>query len=218
MNIAVLCDFDDTITRENVAHLILDRFGDKSWREVRRRFLEGTIPPHEYFERQFNLIGATRSDMQAYVRERGSIRDGFPALARYCRQMGIELAVITLGLDFYVEAFLEQQELGWLPVYAVGTRFTENGIQFDFPYASKECRSWGICKCSVVERYHQEGKRVIYIGDGHNDLCPARKADVVFARGELVELCRQEGLAYRELREFGDVIEELGRFSGGGHD
>ncbi len=113
MSIAVLCDFDDTITQENVAHLILDRFGDGSWREVRRRYLEGSIPPQEYFERQFTLVRATRSEMQGYVREKGHIRDGFPALARYCRQRGVELAVITLGLDFYVQALLEQQGLGW---------------------------------------------------------------------------------------------------------
>ncbi len=211
MSIAVLCDFDDTISQENVAHLILDRFSDVPWRELRRRYLEGALPSHEYFERPFTRIQATRSEMQAYVREKGHIRDGFAEMARYCRQRGIELAVITLGLDFYVQALLEQQGLEWLPVYAVGTRFTEDGIQFDFPYGDKECPSWGICKCSVVERYHQKGHRVIYIGDGRNDLCPAKRADIVFARGELLELCRQEGLACQELRAFADVIAELER-------
>ena len=212
MSIAVLCDFDDTITQGNVAHLILDRFGDGSWREVRRQYLEGSIPPHEYFERQFTLVQATRCEMQCYVQEHGHIRGGFSALAQYCRQWGIALVVITLGLDFYVQALLEQQGLGWLPVYAVGTRFTEDGIQFDFPYANEECHSWGICKCSVVEWYRQAGHRVFYVGDGHNDLCPARKSDMVFARGDLVKLCRHEGLPYRELRDFQDVIDEIGRY------
>lgn len=211
MNIAVLCDFDDTITQGNVAHLILDRFGDGSWRELRRRYLEGTIPPEQYFERPFTEMKASRSELQAYAREQGRIQNGFPELAHYCRQRGIELAVITLGLDFYVQPVLEQRGLEWLPVYAVGTRFTEKGLQFDFPYAREACGRWGICKCSVVERYQSRGMRVLYVGDGHNDLCPARKADMVFACGELLGLCRAEGLACRELREFGDVVEELKR-------
>ncbi|MFH1141038.1 MAG: MtnX-like HAD-IB family phosphatase [Chloroflexota bacterium] len=213
MNIAVLCDFDDTVAQGNVAHLLLDRFGDGSWRELRRRYLEGTLPPEEYFERPFSAMKASQQEMAAHVRARGRLADGFVQLAEYCRCQGVELGIVTLSLDFSVRALLEQQGLGWLPVYAVGTRFTEKGIQFDFPYAAKECRSWGICKCSVVERYHQKGQQVVYIGDGRNDLCPAKRADIVFARGELLELCRQEGLACRELRDFQDVIEELGRLT-----
>ena len=53
MTIAVLCDFDDTITMQNVAHLSLERFGDGSWREVRRRYLDGLASAEDYFEKQF---------------------------------------------------------------------------------------------------------------------------------------------------------------------
>ena len=211
MNIAVLCDFDDTITQENVAHLILDRFGDGSWQELRRRYLEGAIPPEEYFERPFAQMRASREEMYSYVQEKGTVRDGFARLAHYCRRRGIGLAVVTLGLDFYVQALLSQEGLEWLPVYAVGTRFTQGGVRFEFPYAQEECGRWGICKCSVVDRYRSEGRRVVYIGDGRNDVCPARRSDVVYARGELVELCRREGIPYRELEGFEDVIGELER-------
>ncbi len=218
MNIAVLCDFDDTITHENVAHLLLDRFADGSWRETRQKYLAGAIPPQDYFEKPFVAMQASRRELQAYASEKGHMRDGFADLANYCRRRDIELAVITTGLDFYVEAVLRKQGLEWVPVYSVGTRFGEQGLQFDFPYARQECRSWGICKCSVVERYHQQGQRVLYIGDGRNDLCPAKKSDIVFAKDELLTLCKQEDVPCRELREFGDVIAELGRYVGGVHD
>ena len=35
---AVLVDFDDTAAEQNVASLLLERFGDPSWQEVRERF------------------------------------------------------------------------------------------------------------------------------------------------------------------------------------
>ena len=97
--------------------------------------------------------------------------------------------MLTLGLDCYVQAFLEQHKLDWLPVYAVGTRFTGEGIKFEFPYTREECQQrWGICKCSVVERYQDRGQQVLYIGDGPNDLCHARIADMVFACDVLLEM------------------------------
>ncbi|MCH7706262.1 MAG: MtnX-like HAD-IB family phosphatase [Chloroflexi bacterium] len=211
MSIAVLCDFDDTITLENVAHLILERFGDGSWREVRRRYLDGLASAEDYFEEQFAKLGATRSEMQAHVRVAGSLRDGFVELAGYCRERDIELAVVTVGLDFYVEALLEQHGLGWIPTYAVGTSFTSGGMQFQQMNSGQLCQRWGICKCEVVERYRENGRRVVYVGDGRNDLCPARRSDVVFARDELLRLCREEGIPFHRFDDFTDVMAGLDR-------
>ena len=39
-------------------------------------------------------------------------------------------------------------------------------------------------------------------GDGLSDLCMARRADVVFARGGLARLCAAEGIAYHPLDDF----------------
>ena len=35
--LAVLCDFDDTIVLQNVAQLLLDRFGHGKWQELRKQ-------------------------------------------------------------------------------------------------------------------------------------------------------------------------------------
>jgi 2-hydroxy-3-keto-5-methylthiopentenyl-1-phosphate phosphatase len=39
-------------------------------------------------------------------------------------------------------------------------------------------------------------------GDGVSDLCLAREADVVFARGQLARLCDAEGIAYHPLSDY----------------
>ncbi len=211
MNTAVLCDFDDTITLENVAHLILERFGDGSWKEVRRRYLDGLAQAEEYFEKCFVELRATRSQMQAHVQKTGRIRDGFVEFAELCRKRGIELAVVSTGLDFYIEALLEKHGLGWVPTYAVGTRFTPSGLEFDARYAREECGRWGICKCAIVERYREQGNRVVYVGDGRNDLCPARISDAVFARDVLKDLCHEEAIPHGEFHDFTDVVAGLER-------
>ena len=214
--IAVLCDFDDTIAQQNVAHLILERFGDGSWKDVQRRYRDGRATAEEYFEKPFVRLNATRDEMQAHVRVAGHLRSGFLDLAKYCRERDIPMAVVTAGFDFYVEALLEQHDLGWVATYTVGTRFTPQGMEFDFRHARDGCERWGICKCSVVDLYREQERLIVYVGDGRNDLCPARKADVVFARDVLKELCVQEGIPHIEFSNFTDVLVEIDKLRVGG--
>jgi 2-hydroxy-3-keto-5-methylthiopentenyl-1-phosphate phosphatase len=53
------------------------------------------------------------------------------------------------------------------------------------------------------------GELVVAFGDGASDLCPAREADLTFARGHLAERCAAEGLEWRELNDFGTVLAQV---------
>ena len=215
MKLAILSDFDDTAAQQNVAHLLLDRFSKTDWRPLLEEFHRGTIKPRDYFEMPFRPITASKHDMQAYVRQTARLRTGFPELAHFCMNGGIELAVVTYGLDFYVEALLETANLQRLPTYAVGARFSDRGIDFEYGYTREGCTEWGNCKCSVLDGYRERGYRVYYAGDGISDYCPARRADFVFAKSRLLEMCRKESLPNRELRDFFDVLDYLKQHANG---
>ena len=202
MKLAILSDFDDTAAQQNVAHLVLDRFSETDWRPLLDMFHQGSIKPKDYFEMPFRPITAAKHDMQAYVRETARLSPGFPELADFCMDGGIELAVVTYGLDFYVEALLETADLQRLPTYAVGAKFSDQGIEFDYRYTRKDCTEWGNCKCSVVDGYRDRGYQVYYAGDGISDYCPARRADFIFAKSRLLDMCLKESLPNRELRDY----------------
>ncbi|MEC9287269.1 MAG: hypothetical protein VX632_02685, partial [Chloroflexota bacterium] len=55
---AVLTDFDDTAAAQNVAELLLNRFGNPDWTVVRQRFRDGHIDLKEYQEITFRNIQA----------------------------------------------------------------------------------------------------------------------------------------------------------------
>ena len=129
MKLAILSDFDDTAAQQNVAHLVLDRFSETDWRPLLDMFHQGSIKPKDYFEMPFRPITAAKHDMQAYVRETARLSPGFPELADFCMDGGIELAVVTYGLDFYVEALLETADLQRLPTYAVGAKILRPGYR-----------------------------------------------------------------------------------------
>ena len=61
MSLAILCDFDDTTADQNVAHLVLDKFGPQNWRELIEQFHQGKIVPKEYFEAPFRNLTTEKS-------------------------------------------------------------------------------------------------------------------------------------------------------------
>ena len=125
---AILTDFDDTAAVQNVAELLLNRFGDPTWTEVRQQFRDGKMNLKEYQEIAFRNIRADRPAMQHYVRERANLRPFFSDLHQYCRGHGIPLAVVSQGLDFYISALLERDGFGDVPIYAVDTNFDRGHI------------------------------------------------------------------------------------------
>ncbi|MFH1081548.1 MAG: phosphoserine phosphatase, partial [Pseudomonadota bacterium] len=75
--------------------------------------------------------------------------------------------------------------------------------------ASEDCGRCGNCKRTILERCRPSYDRIIYIGDGYSDVCPAKNADLVFAKATLYEkyLCKGDRCVYFET--FADIIRFL---------
>ena len=207
--LAVLCDFDDTIALQNVAQLLLDRFGHGKWEELRQQLRAGEINFRQYQERSFDAVTATREQMRHHAEEETIVRDGFHDFLRYCQGVGIPVAIASLGLDFYIQAILERESIAPIATYAVETAFTPEGISYRYPHTWDGCTKWGTCKCVAIWAYRRAGYDIAYIGDGTSDFCPASKADMVFARSHLVEKCASEGVPYCEFDDFHKVLGQL---------
>lgn len=205
----ILCDFDDTTATQNVGQLLLEHFqpeegvsGVLHWRDVRQRFLNKEISLAEYQEITFRQMTVTRRDLVTYVSEKVKLRAGFSELAKYCREAAVELAVVSHGLDFYVQAALEKAGLD-LPVYAVETGYEPDVSNFRYPFADEACNWWpGNCKCRILETLRSGEEPVVYAGDSASDACPALKADYVFARDWLKQFCHENDVPHAELTDF----------------
>jgi 2-hydroxy-3-keto-5-methylthiopentenyl-1-phosphate phosphatase len=208
LNPAVLIDFDDTAAEQNVGELLLNQFGDSSWLQLRDRFQLGEINLKEYQESAFRNIQASRATMKDYVKRHAKMRPYFKDLWNYCRAEDIPMAIVSYGLDFYIEALLEKEGFDQVPVYAVHTNFTARGISYDYPYAYSE-NDGGNHKTLLVNQYRRQGYHVIYVGDGHSDFSPATRADLVFAHGTLAEECHHYRIPFRAFRNFQNVLMTL---------
>ena len=206
---AVLTDFDDTAAEQNVAELLLHKFGHPTWLEARERFRGGQLTLKEYQEIAFRNIQADVDTMQAYVKQKANLRPHFGALWQHCQGHNIPVAVVSQGLDFYIEALLEKEGFSQVPVYSVNTTFSADGISYQYRHAYPGEEHRGNSKGLIVERYQQQGHHVIYVGDGRSDFEAAQRADVVFAHKILAEECQTQGIPFRDFTDFGDVLQAL---------
>ena len=205
----VLSDFDDTAAEQNVAELLLQRFGDATWTDVRDKFRKGELNLKEYQEIVFRNIKADVGTMQSYVKEKANLRPHFGELVEHCENNNIPMAIVSQGLDFYIEALLNAEGYESIPVYAVNTSFNSSGITYHYNHTSPGKEFQGNSKGLIVNDYQQKGYKVYYMGDGRSDFEAAREADVVFAHSVLADECDKQGINYIRFNDFGDVLKRL---------
>ncbi len=206
---AVLTDFDDTAAVQNVAEMLLIQFGDPNWQRVRDRFRSGELTLKEYQEITFREIQADRAEMQSYVKANANLRPYFGELWSHCREREIPLAIVSQGLDFYIEALLEKEGFPDVPIYAVNTEFTPQGIVYFYHHTNPGAERMGNSKGKIVDQYRERGHRVDYVVAGRSDFDAAERADVVFAHSVLAEECERQQIPFRPFQDFGDVLALL---------
>jgi 2,3-diketo-5-methylthio-1-phosphopentane phosphatase len=206
----VLCDFDGTIAEIDTAEFALRKFANGDWKRYDDQLDEGRITLKQCMEKEFALVSVSKSEISSEVGKAATLRPNFDKLVDYCEGQHIPLVIVSAGLDFVVREIIEKN--GWdgrLKIRVPGTRFTSNGIKFQFPklrYSSSQS-----FKDDTVTYYHRLGKRVAYVGDGSPDFTAAKAADLTLTiRGSrLSSLCEKEKVPHREIRDFAEVVQAL---------
>jgi 2,3-diketo-5-methylthio-1-phosphopentane phosphatase len=211
MKRAVLTDFDGTVTRTDVAEDILEEFASPAWWDIEEEHRARKIGTREAMVRQFALLRAKEADVLRFVDEHVRLDESFPAFADYCRSRGVRLEIISEGLDFYLHPLLRKWRIE-VPVRTNRAVFEEGRVRISYPYADASCNLCGTCKLLRLFELRTQGYRIAYVGDGHSDLCPAIEADVVFAKKELADLCREEEIDFIPFDTFADIQQEMARW------
>ena len=209
---AVLVDFDDTAAAQNVAELLLNRFGDPTWTDVRERFRQGELSLKDYQEITFRQMSADKATMQAYVRENACFRDHFGELAAYCAAHAIPMCILSQGLDFYIQALLDGSGFPKIPVHAVRAEFDENGgriVGYAYDFAYPDAPELGNSKALMVRRFQEQGYHVFFAGDGRSDFEAGEVADTVFAHRQMAQMCDDAGVPYTAFTDFRPVLDAL---------
>ena len=102
----IQCDFDGTITEDDVSFLMLDAFADGDWRQLLVEHKEGRISVGRFNTRAFTMIKENKQTLDRFVAEKARLKPGFRELLAYCRQKGSRFVIVSNGLNFYIKTIL----------------------------------------------------------------------------------------------------------------
>lgn len=211
----ILCDFDGTISVEDVIDSLLDRYGRPGWEALEQDWRAGRIGSRECMAGQVGLLEMTRTELDEHLRELW-IDHAFPGFVAKARELHVPIRIVSDGLDYAIEQILGRYGLADLPLAAnhLAPAMQPGQWRLTSPFKAEGCRS-GTCKCACVADARKTGSKTLLIGDGASDFCAADRVDFVFAKHRLIEHCRTAGIPYMPITGFDDAVDYLPRLLDG---
>ena len=204
----VQCDFDGTVTVEDISFTLLDAFTDGDWRQWEEEYEAGRISVGRFNSEVFGTIRADRRTMLDYIRDRAVIRPGFVEFVALCYQRGFRLVIVSNGLQFYIERILGDLGMADIEVHAARTRFCPDRLRVEYVGPDGTVLDSGF-KESFTRLFLADGYRVVYVGDGRSDFIPASMCHQVFAavdNSSLLTRCREGNVDCHPFADFHDIV------------
>lgn len=187
----VFFDFDNTIVSFDVLDDIIRRFSvNRDWVRLEKAWEQGKIGSRECLEGQLRSVRISKRGLLKYL-SRIKVDPYFPKLLEILRSRGIRPVILSDSFSFIINNILSRNGVKGVKVYSNRLRFFKDRLIPSFPYTDKACRACAHCKKNNLLNSVNNGKVIIYSGDGISDICPAEHADLVFAKGRLLRHFRR---------------------------
>jgi 2-hydroxy-3-keto-5-methylthiopentenyl-1-phosphate phosphatase len=204
----IQCDFDGTILTNNMSVLLRQRFAPPIWRDMETDFENGIISVERSNILQYSLVTTAKKDLQSFVHDNISLRNGFQSFISFCNSSSISVVIVSSGLDFYIQTILKAIGLENIELYCAHTTINGNGIQVGY----RDPEGYPVeedFKNSYARWLKERDAELIYLGDGLSDIEAAKQAVHVFATGRLPGLLDERAYSYYTFSDFFDVIGQL---------
>ena len=200
-------DFDNTISIGDVLDRVIEKFSrTKRWLEWERAWVANRLSSLECLRLQIGDLDVSKQALLEYVRG-ADIDPGFVRLQQWACNAGAELIIVSDNFELILREVLHRHGVVPPTIFANTLAFESSRLVPSFPYRSATCTRCAHCKASHFSRYN--GYRTIYVGDGLSDLCPALRADQVFAKDTLAKYLLEQGRPFVPFSELGDVVDCL---------
>lgn len=206
----IFFDFDNTITSVDVIDDMIKRFSVRDdWMGLEKKWQLGEITTIECLNGQIKWLRISHQELTKYLKTI-QIDPYFPKLIDLLCREGTTPVILSDNFEPIIKIILENNGIKGLPIYANRLRFYKDQLFPSFPYQNPDCPFCAHCKKIHLQKtdYSQE-KKIIYIGDGRSDFCPAMESDVVFAKDSLLRYLIKNKRPCVEFRDLSDVYEHL---------
>ena len=209
---AFVSDFDGTLTKKDFYKIVSEAYLGEEFMPKYKSWKDGEIKDIEYLSYVFNNISRTEEEIFQDIHKIEFDHFAKNFIEKVKAAQG-DFIIISAGTSYYIDIILKKYNIEDVEVYSNKGVFKNNGIYFDLDKNSEfYSERYGIDKLLVIQKLKRNYKKVFYAGDSEPDLKPALVADVVFAKGELVELLKQEKKEYIQFDNFSEVLDKMKKY------
>lgn len=199
----VFFDFDNTIAPYDVLDDLLAKFSvDNKWQDLEELWRSGKIGSKDCLDGQLKTLRIRKKDLLEYLKKI-KISRYFNRTLTILKKHNIDFAVLSDNFGFIIENILRNNGVDNIRIIANKLNFRGNKIIPQFPYFNKKCPRCANCKTQNLPNSRLKKIVKIYVGDGLSDICPAGKADLVFAKDSLLKYCNDNNIRcipFRDLK------------------
>ncbi len=208
----IYCDFDATVTVNDLWDKLFKEFGDPYAFKVWEKFNTGEYTAQQCIKEACATVKCADADELKAMFEAEPLRPGFLEFVEFCADANIILTIVSDGFSIYIRTIFEKYGID-IPYFANRVELTKDGtLSAEFQHARESCRFCGACKCGTIVTTSGDEDTIVYIGDGYSDHCPVEISDVVFARDMLSKFCSKSGIPYHPYEDFFTVRDILKKY------
>lgn len=204
-------DFDNTITKFDVIDDMLERFSaDDKWRTLEEKWIQGKIGSRQCLDGQMRGIRITKKKLDAYL-STIKLDPYFKKILKLCDAKNIKKVILSDNFYYIISKILKNNGINGLELYCNLIETRNGRLTPKFPHTGKHHGKCAHCKTKSLLANVDERSVAIYVGDGLSDVCPAKKADLVFAKSTLAKRLKAEKVPHIFFDGLSDVYEYLKR-------
>ena len=205
----MLVDFDGTACLHDVAEHLLERFGHPSWPDYDDAETRGEIGSREALAAQSGMLTAPQERMLDFAVDHCKLDPTFGPFVRWLEAEDVPVTLVSDGFGFYIGPILEAAGLAHVAVLTNEMVFAGPVPRLRHPNAHPECVGCGTCKMLAAVQARERLGPVAFVGEGQSDRYGALYSDIVFAKKDLVRICREDGVPFLAWETFEDVRQVL---------
>jgi HAD superfamily phosphoserine phosphatase-like hydrolase len=208
-SLALVLDWDGTVTEVDTLHMVNARFGDPELFGALEDELGRTLTLDEAIAREIATVTAPLDEVVDYLRSEVRVRPGFRELVSEHDPL-----IVSAGFHELIGPILERED--------VAARVVANSVVADPGGWHAVFRERPLCEVcgEPCKRGAVAGLgRFAYVGDGISDLCVSLVAEKRFARRSLAAWLDERGVPYERFEDLHDVaraFEATGTIRGAG--
>lgn len=181
---SIFFDFDNTITPFDVLDNIIERFSiNNEWKKAEKEWKDGLIGSKECLRKQLSCVRISKNDLKRYLK-RIKIDPNFSKILLLLKEKKIKPVILSDNFSFIINYILRNNGYFGIKLYSNKLKLSKNMLIPSFPHINNSCPRCGHCKRNNLLKNSFRDK-IIYIGDGLSDICPAKASDIVFAKASL---------------------------------